>query len=116
MSDVEIYWDPNGFELDSLGSKSFERITDGDTPYISMSIRMLSIDTPEVHYPGNSNPERHDDKFAQLADWIEQGKAPLKRVWQIIFSPGLQPGKPVHYKSNKAKTPRMRLINCSMKN
>ena len=77
MSDVAIFWDPNGFELDSLGAKSFERITDGDTPYISMSIRMLSIDTPEVHYPGNSNPEKHDDKLSQLADWIQQGKAPV---------------------------------------
>lgn len=92
MSDVAIFWDPNGFELDSLGSKSFERITDGDTPYISMSIRMLSIDTPEVHYPGNSNPERHDDKFEQLADWIEQGKAPIKSGLAAHIQPKLATG------------------------
>lgn len=92
MSNVEIYWDPNGFELDSLGSKSFERITDGDTPYISMSIRMLCIDTPEVHYPGNSNPEKHDDKFSELADWIAQGEAPVDDELAAYLQPRLATG------------------------
>ena len=56
MADVAIFWDPLGFELDSLRTNSLISITDGDTPYIRMSIRMLSIDTPEVHYPNNSDP------------------------------------------------------------
>lgn len=51
MSQVKIFWDPKGFELDYLGKKEcLTPPTDGDTPYVSMTIRMLSIDTPEVHY------------------------------------------------------------------
>lgn len=77
MPSVTIFWDPIGLELDSLGSNRLLRITDGDTPYVSMSIRMLSIDTPEVHYPGNQRPSAHDDALGQLAQWIQQGKAPI---------------------------------------
>ncbi len=77
MAQVKIFWDPNGFELDSLGTKEYLRATDGDTPYVSMSIRMLSIDTPEVHYPGNQKPSKQDEKLAQLAEWIKEGKAPI---------------------------------------
>jgi len=53
MSNVKIFWDPSGFQLDALGRTTYLRSTDGDTPYVTSSIRMLSIDTPEVHYPGN---------------------------------------------------------------
>ena len=45
MSQVKIFWDPRGFELDELGTKKYLDATDGDTPYVSISIRMLSIDT-----------------------------------------------------------------------
>ena len=76
MSEVAIFWDPKGFELDSLGNKKYLRATDGDTPYVSVSIRMLSIDTPEVHYPGNTKPSRQDDNLAQLAAWMKQGQSP----------------------------------------
>ncbi len=41
---LQIFWDPSGFELDRLGRKRLTRITDGDTPFIELSIRMLSID------------------------------------------------------------------------
>ena len=75
---IKIFWDPKGFELDSVGKKTYLRATDGDTPYISVPIRMLSIDTPEVHYPGNQKPSKHDEKLKQLADWIDEGKAPIK--------------------------------------
>jgi len=77
MSEVKIFWDPKGFEFDSLGTKKYLRATDGDTPYISMPIRMLSIDTPEVHYPGNSKPSKSDGKLMQLAEWIDSGIAPV---------------------------------------
>ena len=58
MAPVKIFWDPTGTSVDTLGTDKFLRVTDGDTPYISMSIRMLSIDTPEIHYPGNTKPSR----------------------------------------------------------
>jgi endonuclease YncB( thermonuclease family) len=77
MAEVKIFWDPMGFELDSLGTKKYMRATDGDTPYVSISIRMLSIDTPEVHYPGNQKPSKQDANLKQLAKWIQDGKAPV---------------------------------------
>ena len=92
MSSVKIFWDPSGFELDSLGRKEYLRATDGDTPYVSVSIRMLSIDTPEVHYPGNQKPSKHDAKLAQLATWIDEGKAPLNAGLAEHLLPRLSTG------------------------
>ncbi len=93
MSKVEIFWDPKGFELDSVGSKRYLRATDGDTPYVSVSIRMLSIDTPEVHYPGGSRPSRQDGNLMQLAEWIEDGVAPIDPELGAFLSPKLNSGK-----------------------
>jgi len=93
MTQVKIFWDPSGFELDSVGRKEYRRITDGDTPYVTMSIRMLSIDTPEVHYPGNQKPSAHDEPLAQLADWIQDGKAPIHSDLGSHFRPKLSTGK-----------------------
>lgn len=92
MSEVNIFWDPNGLVLDSLGRKKFRRITDGDTPYVEMPIRMLSIDTPEVHYPGNKNPAKHDEKFLDLAGWIQAGKAPVSDELAAYLLPRLATG------------------------
>jgi len=94
MSDVQIFWDPAGMELDSLGSKQYLRTTDGDTPYISVSIRMLSIDTPEVHYPGATKPSKHDEALTQLAEWIQQGKAPVEDGLAAFLHPRLAAGAP----------------------
>jgi endonuclease YncB( thermonuclease family) len=77
MPDIRIFWDPQGFEVDSLGEKEYLRTTDGDTPYISISIRMLSIDAPETHYPGRSRPSRSDENLAQLGEWLRAGHAPV---------------------------------------
>ena len=92
MSKVAIFWDPKGFELDSLGSKKYLRATDGDTPYVSMSIRMLSIDTPEVHYPGNAKPSRQDENLLQLAQWMKQGKVPISSELADHIHPKLATG------------------------
>jgi len=93
MDKVGIFWDPKGFELDSLGNKSYLRATDGDTPYISISIRMLSIDTPEVHYPGNQKPSKQDGNLKQLAGWIKEGKAPINKGLGDYLYPKLATGK-----------------------
>ena len=82
-----------GFELETLGNKEFLRITDGDTPFVSMPIRMLSIDTPEVHYPGNQAPSKHDEKLAQLADWIREGVAPVRSDLGRYLYPRLKTGE-----------------------
>jgi endonuclease YncB( thermonuclease family) len=93
MPDVKIFWDPQGVSVDSLGSKAFIRATDGDTPYVSMSIRMLSIDAPEVHYPGNAKPAKSDENLATLAYWLEQGKAPVDDDLAAYLHPRLATGQ-----------------------
>lgn len=93
MPQVKIFWDPQGLELDSLGTKEYLRATDGDTPYVSMSVRMLSIDTPEVHYPGRQKPSKQDENLAQLADWIQEGKAPISGGLGEYVRPKLATGK-----------------------
>ena len=92
MSEVKIFWDPQGIELDSLGKKKYIRSTDGDTPYVSVSIRMLSIDTPEVHYPGNAKPSKQDENLKKLAEWINQGKAPVTKELGQYLLPKLETG------------------------
>ncbi|UCH79089.1 MAG: thermonuclease family protein [Candidatus Coatesbacteria bacterium] len=75
MSKVQIFWDPKGLELDSIGTSRYWNHTDGDTTSVITNIRMLSIDTPELHYEGH--PHNHDGKLKQLADWIYEGHLPL---------------------------------------
>lgn len=89
---VRIFWDPQGFELASLDDKEYLRATDGDTPFISVSVRMLSIDTPEVHYPGNAKPARQDNNFRQLAEWIKAGRAPIHDGLAAHLHPRLESG------------------------
>lgn len=93
MEKVGIFWDPKGLELDTLGKKQYLRATDGDTPYVSMSIRMLSIDTPELHYPGRTKPSKHDINLAQLAEWMHQGLAPINEDLSTLLQPKLSTGK-----------------------
>jgi len=54
---------------------------------------MLSIDTPEVHYPGIQKPSKQDANLAQLAIWIQQGKAPIQRGLGDYLYPKLATGK-----------------------
>jgi endonuclease YncB( thermonuclease family) len=93
MANIKIFWDPSGLELDSLGQKNYLRATDGDTPYVSISIRMLSVDTPEVHYPGNQKPSRQDENLTQLAAWIQAGKAPINSGLAQYLQPKLATGR-----------------------
>ncbi len=92
MPEVKIFWDPQGLSVDTLGTNEYLRVTDGDTPYVSMSIRMLSIDAPEVHYPGATRPSRHDQNLSTLATWIERGQAPLTDDLAAYLHPRLASG------------------------
>lgn len=93
MAKVQIFWDPNGFTLNSIGTTTLNGPpTDGDTPFVRTSIRMLSIDTPEVHYPGSSNPSNHDSKHADLATWIQAGDAPISADLAAYLVPKLSTG------------------------
>jgi endonuclease YncB( thermonuclease family) len=93
MASVKIFWDPEGQEVDQLGNKDLLRVHDGDTPYVSMSIRMLSIDTPEVGYQGEKNLSKLDAKLAELAKWISERKAPISKDLGDYLAPKLATGR-----------------------
>ncbi len=78
MKKVQIFWDPVGFETDSLGATKISGVpAAGDPPPVRTSIRMPSIDTPETHYPGNTKPSNHEGRLKAFAGWIRQGLAPI---------------------------------------
>ena len=59
----------------ALGDKpKWVSATDGDTPTIQLPVRMLGMDTPELHYGGatESNPGKFDTAFASFL--TKQGK------------------------------------------
>ena len=73
MEEVQIFWDPNGIELNSLNKKTISGDpADGDSPYIRMPIRMLGIDTPETRYGGLAATGNR--KLSELADFLKSGK------------------------------------------
>lgn len=104
MSEVKIFWDPIGINLASVGKKTYLRTSDGDTPTVSMPIRMLSIDTAEVHYPGNQSPSKYDAKFAELAGWIQAGKAPVDDGLAAYLAPRLSTGSAGTLQGNQGKS------------
>ena len=75
LNPVQIFWSPIGVTMPSLDTKALVDIHDVDTPSIRMPVRMLSIDTPEVTADTAEGARRVDEKFAQLAEWIEQRPA-----------------------------------------
>src|SRR5688572_8779588 len=103
MADVQIFWDPQGIALDSLGSNKYLGNTDGDTPSVSMSIRMLSIDAPETHYPGRSKPSRSDSILAELAQWILEGRAPISDDLAAYLQPKLATGRAGSLQENQGE-------------
>lgn len=104
MSSVDIIWDPSGTNINSLGSNEFLRATDGDTPFVSINIRMLSIDTPEVHYPGRQKPAKQDQPLAQLGQWIRDGYAPIDPGLGEYLYPRLISGKAGSLHGQQGKT------------
>lgn len=72
MEKVQIFWDPNGIELEQLGKKTKSGDpADGDTPFVRMPIRMLGIDTPETSFQGGETTA--NNKFAELKTELETG-------------------------------------------
>lgn len=92
VDDIQVLWSPAGVDLPSLGARALVDVTDGDTPNIRMPIRMLSIDTPEVTARTPERAKAVDQEFLQLADWIEQGRAPISRSLAEFWLPKLSTG------------------------
>jgi hypothetical protein len=74
---VQVLWSPAGATIPSLGELALVDVHDGDTPNIRMPVRMLSIDTPEITAISANGALNVDRKFADLAQWITDGKAPI---------------------------------------
>ena len=92
IEDIEIFYKPMGQMLPSLGARALVDVSDGDTPNIRMPIRMLSVDTPEVTARSETGAQRVDVEFAQLAQWIKQGKAPVSPKFADYIVPRLETG------------------------
>ncbi len=90
---VQVLWSPAGVSLASLGDRALVDVTDGDTPNIRMPIRMLSVDTPEVTARTADRAAAVDREFAQLAEWIDQGRAPISPGLAAYLLPKLATGK-----------------------
>ena len=90
---VQVLWSPAGTSMPSLGDRALVDVTDGDTPNIRMPIRMLSVDTPEVTARTAAGAAAVDQKFAQLAEWIGEGKAPISAGLAAHLRPKLATGQ-----------------------
>ena len=90
---VQVLWTPAGVTMPSLGGRALVDVTDGDTPNIRMPVRMLSIDTPEVTARSVAGAARVDQRFAELAQWITDGKAPISSGLAEYVLPRLATGR-----------------------
>lgn len=90
---LQVLWTPAGDNLPARDSRLLVDVTDGDTPNIRMPVRMLSVDTPEVTARTAAGAERVDGQFRQLAEWIEQGRAPISAPLAAVLAPKLATGK-----------------------
>ena len=78
MEKVQIFWGPVAFKPGALGTTKTSGVpSNGDTSNVHTAIRMLSTDSPEIHYPGNTNRSNPHRRLQALAGWIEQGLAPM---------------------------------------
>ena len=94
METINLFWNPDGFELDTLGRKTYNGPpADGDTPYVRMAIRMLSIDTPETIYPTIGKPSNSDDRLKELGEWITADKVPIDPKLGAFLTPKLTTGQ-----------------------
>ena len=78
---LKVLWTPDGINLDQIGTKTLTDISDGDTPKIDMSIRMLSIDTPEKRPTARGlSKDEMRTLTPQVKTWIESGDSPVGEV------------------------------------
>jgi endonuclease YncB( thermonuclease family) len=89
---VQVFWSPAGATMPSLGARPLIDVTDGDTPNLRMPVRMLSVDTPEVTAHTPARAAAVDREFAQLAEWIRAGRAPISRRLADFLVPRLATG------------------------
>ena len=86
-------WASTGQTLGLTDRYKLIDVHDGDTPNIRMPIRMLSVDTPEVTARSSTGATNWDERLAQLAEWITDGKAPIDEELADTLLPKLVPGR-----------------------
>jgi len=89
---VQVLWSPAGATIPSLGDLALVDVHDGDTPSVRMPVRMLSIDTPEITAISAGGALNVDRKFAELAQWITDRKAPITPALAERVLPKLDKG------------------------
>lgn len=89
---LQVLWQPAGDNLPARDARALVDISDGDTPNIRMPIRMLSVDTPEVTARSEARAAVVDTEFAQLAEWMTDGTAPISRALAEVLAPKLATG------------------------
>ena len=89
---IQVLWTPAGLNLPSLGARALVDVSDGDTPNIRMPIRMLSIDTPEVTARSERGASIIDAEFAELAQWMREGRAPVTARFRDHVLPRIEGG------------------------
>lgn len=101
---LQIFWSPAGATLPSLGARALVDVTDGDTPNIRMPVRMLSVDTPEVTARTEQRAAEIDQEFKQLAEWIDEGIAPIEKPLARFLGPKLDTGRAgrLHFQQGQA--------------
>jgi endonuclease YncB( thermonuclease family) len=90
---VQVFWAPDGASMPTLGTRPLVDVTDGDTPNLRMPVRMLSVDTPEVTARSAERAARIDEEFAQLAEWMQKGLAPITAELAEFLVPRLDTGR-----------------------
>lgn len=91
---VQILWSPVGINLPALEPMRLVDSTDGDTPNIRMPVRLLSVDTPEVTADTEAGAAKVDQKFLELAEWIEQRPdVPISRRFADYILPKIATGR-----------------------
>lgn len=89
---VQVLWSPAGATIPSLGEMVLLDVHDGDTPNLRMPVRMLSIDTPEIMAKTTNGARNVDVRFAELAQWITDRKAPITPALAERVLPKLEKG------------------------
>lgn len=90
---VQVLWTPAAASIPNLGARALVDVSDGDTPNIRMPIRMLSVDTPEVTARSDAGAAKVDQKFVELAGWIQDGTAPVSEAFADHILPKLTTGR-----------------------
>ncbi len=104
MEKVQICWGPVGFKPGALGTTRTSGVpTNGDTPYRHTAIRMHGIDTPDIHYPGNTNPSNHHRRLQVSAGWMQQGLAFVNDGLAACLRPKVSAGSAGHFKQSRER-------------